>query len=273
MTGADEGTRPGRRATTDGGAALPPAPVAEAAVHQTIRVESGFGYGVVGADLHVFPDRGPLYLLGERPAVPVPDGTWLLDQPSRMLNARYRLVDFTGRERERAELAAWRDSPGPRLSATWPHGPGGQGKSRLADEFAAWLDVPPEALGLTAGDDAASWLERQPLIVALARRARGEPTWPELPLRLPGGPGLAPRALRSGDHRGLTRTRRCGGAGWARVSDDVERLPLRTGAPYIAAWWRSCPPGRHSWPMSVGDARLARRPSSGVPLSRTEGSP
>ncbi|ORT56407.1 tetratricopeptide repeat-containing protein [Streptomyces sp. CB03238] len=137
MTGADEDTRQGRRVSTGGGAAPPPAPAAEAAVHQTIRVESGFGYGVVGADLHVFPDRGPVYLLGERPTAPAPDDTWLLHQPSRMLNARYRLVDFTGRERERAELAAWRDAPGPRLSATWLHGPGGHGKSRLADEFAA----------------------------------------------------------------------------------------------------------------------------------------
>ncbi|MEU8781137.1 ATP-binding protein [Streptomyces sp. NPDC048637] len=138
MTGADEGTRQGRRVATGGGGAPPPGPAAEAAVHQSIRVESGFGYGVVGADLHVFPDRGPVYLLGEhQSAAPAPDDTWLLHQPSRMLNARYRLVDFTGRERERAELAAWRDAPGPRLSATWLHGPGGHGKSRLADEFAA----------------------------------------------------------------------------------------------------------------------------------------
>ncbi|MEV0117421.1 tetratricopeptide repeat-containing protein [Streptomyces sp. NPDC050844] len=138
MTGTDEGTRQGRRCATGDGGAPPPGPAAEATVHQSIRVESGFGYGVVGADLHVFPDRGPVYLLGEhQSAAPAPDGTWLLDQPSRMLNARYRLVDFTGRERERAELAAWRDTPGPRLSATWLHGPGGHGKSRLADEFAA----------------------------------------------------------------------------------------------------------------------------------------
>jgi hypothetical protein len=99
-------------------------------------VESGFGYGVIGADLHVFADRGPVYLLGgPLSAAPVPDNAWLLDQPSRMLNARYRLVEFTGREQERAELATWRDSSGPRLSATWLHGPGGHGKSRLADEF------------------------------------------------------------------------------------------------------------------------------------------
>ncbi|MFB8177641.1 tetratricopeptide repeat protein [Streptomyces sp. NPDC055966] len=138
MTGADEGTRQGHRVATGSGGAAPPGPATEATVHQSIRVESGFGYGVVGADLHVFPDRGPVYLLGQhRSAAPAPDDTWLLHQPSRMLNARYRLVDFTGRERERAELTAWRDGPGPRLSATWLHGPGGHGKSRLADEFAA----------------------------------------------------------------------------------------------------------------------------------------
>ncbi|MGW6054950.1 tetratricopeptide repeat protein [Streptomyces sp. NPDC055189] len=135
MTGTHEGSP---QAATGGGDGLRAAPAPAAAVHQAIRVESGFGYGVVGADLHVFPDRGPVYLLGEhRSTAPAADDTWLLDQPSRMLNARYRLVDFTGRERERADLAAWRDGPGPRLSATWLHGPGGHGKSRLADEFAA----------------------------------------------------------------------------------------------------------------------------------------
>ncbi|MDQ8705352.1 tetratricopeptide repeat protein [Streptomyces sp. LHD-70] len=138
MTAADDDARPVRRTAPGGGAAPPGGAAADPRVQQTIRVESGFGYGVVGADLHVFPDRGPVYLLGEHPGTaPAPDGAWLLDQPSRMLNARYRLVDFTGRERERTELTAWRDGPGPRLSATWLHGPGGHGKSRLADEFAA----------------------------------------------------------------------------------------------------------------------------------------
>ncbi|SOE07569.1 hypothetical protein [Streptomyces sp. Ag109_G2-15] len=32
---------------------------------QVVRVEGGFGYGVIGADLPVFPDRGPVYLLSE----------------------------------------------------------------------------------------------------------------------------------------------------------------------------------------------------------------
>ncbi|WP_445525312.1 hypothetical protein [Streptomyces cyslabdanicus] len=107
---------------------------------QVIRVENGFGYGVVGADLHVFPDRGPIYLLSEYGPASVPagqDAAWLTAQPSRLLNARFQVVDFTGRDRERTALAAWRDGGGPRLSATWLHGPGGQGKTRLAAQFAA----------------------------------------------------------------------------------------------------------------------------------------
>ncbi|MFB4315144.1 hypothetical protein [Actinomadura sp. 21ATH] len=106
-------------------------------VHQSVIVESGFGYGVIGADLHVFPDRGPAYLLAEHRPPPAPARSWLLEQPSRMLNARFQVVDYRGRAAERAELAAWRDGSGPRLSALWLHGPGGQGKTRLAAEFAA----------------------------------------------------------------------------------------------------------------------------------------
>ncbi|AJC54753.1 tetratricopeptide repeat protein [Streptomyces sp. 769] len=107
---------------------------------QVVRVENGFGYGVIGADLHVFPDRGPVYLLSEYGPSAGPagrDAAWLTAQPSRLLNARFQVVDFTGRDRERAGLAAWRDGDGPRLAATWLHGPGGQGKTRLAARFAA----------------------------------------------------------------------------------------------------------------------------------------
>ncbi|MFE9795438.1 tetratricopeptide repeat protein [Streptomyces goshikiensis] len=99
-------------------------------------MESGFSYGVIGADLHVFRDRGPLYLLtlhGQRPPA---DPVELRKQPSMMLTAAHRIVTFTGREEERRALTAWRDDPEqPRLAVKWLHGPGGQGKTRLADEF------------------------------------------------------------------------------------------------------------------------------------------
>ncbi|WP_406511097.1 ATP-binding protein [Streptomyces sp. NBC_00161] len=103
---------------------------------QVVQVESGFGYGAIGADIHVFGDGTPLYLL-ELWLVPrTPEPDWLLDSPSRMLNARYEVADFTGREEDLAQLHQWRDSR-PRLAARWLYGPGGQGKTRLAAEFAA----------------------------------------------------------------------------------------------------------------------------------------
>ncbi|MFD5317372.1 hypothetical protein [Streptomyces sp. NPDC127098] len=52
-----------------------------------------------------------------------------------MLNARFAVVDFSGRQNELADLRRWRDH-GPRLAVQWLHAPGGQGKSRLAAQFA-----------------------------------------------------------------------------------------------------------------------------------------
>ncbi|MFD7459229.1 MULTISPECIES: ATP-binding protein [unclassified Streptomyces] len=103
--------------------------------HQTVQAVNGFAYGCVGADIHVFGNGVPLYVLQRWRPEARPDRTWLLDLPSRMLNARFEVVDFTGREEELAELRRWRDH-GPRLSVQWLHAPGGQGKSRLAAQFA-----------------------------------------------------------------------------------------------------------------------------------------
>ncbi|GCD99139.1 DnaJ C-terminal domain-containing protein [Embleya hyalina] len=97
----------------------------------------GFAYGVIGADLHVLPDRGPVYLLHRhRPASRTSDPAWLMLQPSRLLDARHTVVGFTGRQRELDELCGWRDGASTRISACWLHAPGGQGKTRLAEEFA-----------------------------------------------------------------------------------------------------------------------------------------
>ncbi|WP_367129102.1 hypothetical protein [Saccharothrix sp. HUAS TT1] len=63
-------------------------------------------------------------------------GTWLMAQPSRLLDVRAHVVDFLGREEELERLRAWRDGDTP-WSALLLHAPGGQGKSRLAAEFAA----------------------------------------------------------------------------------------------------------------------------------------
>jgi tetratricopeptide (TPR) repeat protein len=109
---------------------------AEPRIVQNVTAVGGFAYGAVGADIHVFGNGLPLYLLANWHTPADADREWLRELPSRMLNARRAVVPFTGREDELAQLRRWRDD-GPRLAARWLYGPGGAGKTRLAAEFAA----------------------------------------------------------------------------------------------------------------------------------------
>jgi tetratricopeptide (TPR) repeat protein len=109
--------------------------VGEAEIEQDVSVASGVGAGVIGADLHIYADGVPLYLLvSHAPAARAGDA-WLRELPSRMLNARFRVVGFTLRRDEGASLHQWRRSDEP-LAVRWLHGDGGQGKTRLANQFA-----------------------------------------------------------------------------------------------------------------------------------------
>ncbi|THA75786.1 tetratricopeptide repeat protein [Streptomyces sp. A0592] len=70
------------------------------------------------------------------PAPAAPDTAWLMAQPSRLLDARSHVVPFIGRTAELERLRQWRDARDARLSVLLLHAPGGQGKTRLATEFA-----------------------------------------------------------------------------------------------------------------------------------------
>ena len=109
---------------------------ADAAFKQNVTAVSGFAYGVIGADIHVFESGLPLYLLANWPDDLEADRTWLRELPSRMLNASRAVVPFTGRDSELADLRSWRDGD-QSLAALWMYGPGGQGKTRLAAQLAA----------------------------------------------------------------------------------------------------------------------------------------
>jgi tetratricopeptide (TPR) repeat protein len=107
----------------------------EVPINQTVTAVAGFAYGVIGADLHVFGDGSPLYILENWRPAPAVDSELLRELPSRMLNAHNAVVKFTGRADELSDLHAWREA-GHRLAVRWLYGPGGQGKSRLAARFA-----------------------------------------------------------------------------------------------------------------------------------------
>ncbi|WP_460363384.1 tetratricopeptide repeat protein, partial [Actinocorallia lasiicapitis] len=86
----------------------------------------------VGGDLkmNAFLGSGPGYRLEELEVLPerIPDA---LVSPSHLLNARYETIDFVGRKDDLQALDTWLNSDD-RMSVLLLHGPGGQGKTRLA---------------------------------------------------------------------------------------------------------------------------------------------
>lgn len=75
------------------------------------------------------------------PAAPITAST-ARTQPSELLRAANGSVDFVGRQNLLADLYDWREAPGQDgVAVTLIHGPGGQGKTRLAHQLASlWQD-------------------------------------------------------------------------------------------------------------------------------------
>ena len=93
-------------------------------------------YIVQGGNQYVY-ERGPAHQVEPFPlTTSAPDPAWLLEQPSRLLDARSQVVEFAGRDQELEDLSKWRDNPRAALAVRLLHGPGGQGKTRLATRFA-----------------------------------------------------------------------------------------------------------------------------------------
>ncbi len=94
-------------------------------------------YAVLHGDIHI-RNGAPVYQFEParlRPqAIP---GDAARYRPSWLLAAENQIVGFSGRGEELEALSQWRDSSRTSVSVQLLHGPGGQGKSRLAAEFAA----------------------------------------------------------------------------------------------------------------------------------------
>ncbi len=107
-------------------------------VAQNVTAAGGYAYGVIGADIHVHGDGRPLYLLQEFGAPSNLDREWLRELPSRMLNAKSRIVPFRSVRGDAEKLTEWVFSKD-RLAIRWLYAPGGRGKTRLADQLTTRL--------------------------------------------------------------------------------------------------------------------------------------
>ncbi len=94
-------------------------------------------YAVLHGDMHI-RNGVPLYRFEKfNPQSLAIDVDRARNQPSRLLRAESRVVDFSGRDSELRQLKQWRDGADVGLSALLLSGPAGQGKSRLSDHFAS----------------------------------------------------------------------------------------------------------------------------------------
>ncbi|WP_131738250.1 tetratricopeptide repeat protein, partial [Actinomadura roseirufa] len=100
------------------------------------------GSVVFGSVTQIAGVRGDVRIEGERPlyrleALPAPGPAVPVDKarrrPGLLLQAGLQQVPFAGRAEQLERLRAWRDRPGEPVLLV--HGPGGQGKSRLAARF------------------------------------------------------------------------------------------------------------------------------------------
>ncbi|MER5257147.1 tetratricopeptide repeat protein [Streptomyces sp. NPDC002855] len=106
------------------------------AARQIIKAEAGASvYAVLQGDLHI-RNGYPVYQIvpvpSEHPGVSGPQAAM---RPSVLLAAENAVVGFRGREDVTALLRSWRDAPEAGVTALLVHGPGGQGKTRLAAHF------------------------------------------------------------------------------------------------------------------------------------------
>ena len=104
-----------------------------------------------------------------------PVSSVLARTPGSLLAAAVEAVEFTGRGQELAQLAVWRDS-GEGLSVMLVTGEGGQGKTRLARQFAAQVRNDGWAAGFlaarTSGLMRRDGRDQLPSTIELARRVR-----------------------------------------------------------------------------------------------------
>jgi tetratricopeptide (TPR) repeat protein len=116
-----------------------PEPLPAAPYHQANMGDAVYAvqYGNQYIDQRSYQGGGPGFSIEPFPLdPPAPPSAMMRRRPSWLLAARNQIVDFTGRAEELDGLSAWRDDAEVGIGVRLVHGPGGQGKTRLAAKFA-----------------------------------------------------------------------------------------------------------------------------------------
>ena len=87
-------------------------------------------------DQIIYEQNPPFHLSQVPLSAPVVEPKHLGPRPSRMLRTHFEIVPFSGRETELSQLKKWRDTAVTETAVHLIHGPGGQGKTRLAIHLA-----------------------------------------------------------------------------------------------------------------------------------------
>ncbi|MFE7542941.1 tetratricopeptide repeat protein [Streptomyces platensis] len=186
--------------------------------------------GVSGdVSVHAPSGQRPLYRVDDLPEDrPTISKKRARSQPARLLQARYALIDFAGRQTELHDLAAWRDTNDP-VSVLLLHGPGGQGKTRLTMQFAqASQDLGWQALQARHATDPQAGPAHRPgklgdgagvlMVVDYAER------WPTADLM-----ELCADASSQGGRRArVLLVARPAGVWWQTLSNDLDRMDIET---------------------------------------------
>jgi tetratricopeptide (TPR) repeat protein len=256
-------------------------PVAYRQVNQPGAGGAVYAVGHGDQFVYVYQGRAPYRVAACELAVVPPPSSLVAVAPSWLLAARHQVVPFTGRTGERDDLAGWRDGEAAAVAVRLVHGPGGQGKTRLAARFAqesaaaGWTAVtalhhsdPAAVFGREAGGSGKVRVDGQGLLLVVDYAER----WP-----------VGDLLALIGDHQraGGGRVRvlllaRPAGTWWAGLAyrlaragiTDVDHLPLQA----LAAG----PQGRAGLFTAAAAAFAAHRrggPRGGAPPPRVDPPP
>ncbi|MDX3695693.1 tetratricopeptide repeat protein [Streptomyces europaeiscabiei] len=147
-------------------------------------------------------------------------------QPARLLHPDLALVPFVGRRAELAKLSAWRDQD-ETVSVCLLHGPGGQGKTRLARQFAEAAQTDgwrvfrathaSEQLSAPSSDAEAASTGRQGTLIVVDYSER----WPASDLQ-----ELLNDALRQRVRTRVLLIARPAGTWWSTLSNNLDRAEI-----------------------------------------------